>query len=357
MGARRPAEPDAASRSPGRPGSATSGWIDGPVLTPDTDFTGKVRLRCPAVRARDRSTASRSRTSTTRGCAGEPEVGSFRTAPLGRRDVSFAWSADLAGQGWGINPDLGGYRIFSDDGALEPDFFLCSGDHVYADGPLTVDRAAARRAHVAQHRHRGEGEGRRDARRVPRPVRLQPARRQPARVRRRASRRSTSGTTTRSATTGTPARSSTDERYTERNVDVLAARARQAFFEWLPIGPNRSTRRVGSTAGSRTGRCSTCSCSTCGPTRTRTTTTATPTRSAGCSARAQRAWLKRELAASHATWKVIANDLPLGLVVPDGAAFEGVAQGDAGRAARARARVRGRALVRAPARRRAASSS
>jgi len=40
---------------------------------------------------------------------------------------------------------------------------------------------------------------------------------------------------------------------------------------------------------------------------------------------AQRAWLKRELAASTATWKVIANDLPLGLVVPDTpGTFEGV---------------------------------
>jgi alkaline phosphatase D len=36
---------------------------------------------------------------------------------------------------------------------------------------------------------------------------------------------------------------------------------------------------------------------------------------------AQRAWLKRELAASKATWKVIANDLPLGLVVPARAAI------------------------------------
>lgn len=45
----------------------------------------------------------------------------------------------------------------------------------------------------------------------------------------------------------------------------------------------------------------------------------------------QRAWLKRELAASSATWKVIANDLPLGLLVPDGPGrWEGVAQGDGG---------------------------
>ena len=38
---------------------------------------------------------------------------------------------------------------------------------------------------------------------------------------------------------------------------------------------------------------------------------------------AQVAWLKRELAASRATWKVIAADLPLGLV-----SYDSVAQGD-----------------------------
>ena len=57
--------------------------------------------------------------------------------PRKRRDVSFTWSGDLAGQGWGINPDIGGYRIFKTMDGLEPDFFLCSGDTIYADGPLT----------------------------------------------------------------------------------------------------------------------------------------------------------------------------------------------------------------------------
>lgn len=38
------------------------------------------------------------------GHKGEPVVGSFRTAPADRRDVSFARSGDVAGQGWGTNP-------------------------------------------------------------------------------------------------------------------------------------------------------------------------------------------------------------------------------------------------------------
>ncbi len=45
-------------------------------------------------------------------------------------------------------------------------------------------------------------------------------------------------------------------------------------------------------------------------------------------------WLKRELSCSRAVWKVIAADMPLGLVVPDAtegkANIEAVAQGDPG---------------------------
>ena len=44
----------------------------------------------------------------------------------------------------------------------------------------------------------------------------------------------------------------------------------------------------------------------------------------------QRKWLIDGLTHSRATWKIVANDLPLGLVVPDGANLEGVAQGDGG---------------------------
>jgi alkaline phosphatase D len=42
----------------------------------------------------------------------------------------------------------------------------------------------------------------------------------------------------------------------------------------------------------------------------------------------QRRWLQRELAHSRATWKVVAADMPLSLVVPDGSNIEAVANGD-----------------------------
>jgi alkaline phosphatase D len=33
----------------------------------------------------------------------EPIIGRFRTAPMSKRSVRFAWSGDTAGQGWGID--------------------------------------------------------------------------------------------------------------------------------------------------------------------------------------------------------------------------------------------------------------
>jgi alkaline phosphatase D len=54
----------------------------------------------------------------------------------------------------------------------------------------------------------------------------------------------------------------------------------------------------------------------------------------GILGREQLEWLKRELASSRAVWKVIAADMPLGLVVPDPVEgkpnIEAVAQGDPG---------------------------
>ena len=255
----------------------------------------------------------------------EPLDGSFRTAPRDRRDVSFTWSGDLAGQGWGINPDLGGFRIFRAMEALRPDFFLCSGDTVYADGPLTEtvtlpdgrtwrNLVTPAKSKVAETLDEFRGQFaynlldenlRAFAAQVP-----QLNQWDDHEVR----------------NNWYPGQLFDDPRYTERSADVLAGRARQAFFEWLPIGAGGR-----STARSRTDRTSTCSCSTCAPSRTRTTRTSTRTRSAGCSGPSSVRGSSASSRTSRATWKVIAIDLPLGLIVPDGAtAFEGVAQGDPG---------------------------
>ena len=67
------------------------------------------------------------------GIAGESRVGHFRTAPAAGRSISFVWSGDVAGQGWGIDVSRGGYRSYRTMLDNRPDFFIHSGDHIYAD--------------------------------------------------------------------------------------------------------------------------------------------------------------------------------------------------------------------------------
>jgi len=127
-------------------------------------------------------------------------------------------------------------------------------------------------------------------------------------------------------------RNDTDARYTEKSVAVLAARARQAFFEYNPLplladDPERVYRSIpmgpllevfaldmrtfkGANSDNRQ--------------------RAMDDSSAVFGA-AQRQWLKDGLKRSTAVWKVIAADLPLGLIVEDGKErYEAVANGDPG---------------------------
>src|SRR6266568_4429630 len=67
---------------------------------------------------------------------GEPMTGRFRTAPRDRRSISFLWSGDTAGQGWGIDEARGGMRTYATMLRNRPDFFIHNGDTVYADGPI-----------------------------------------------------------------------------------------------------------------------------------------------------------------------------------------------------------------------------
>jgi len=99
---------------------------------PDSDFTAKLLLKeLPAgqdifYRIRFRDLASPT-------IVGEPMVGRFRTAPSDRRSISFCWSGDQAGQGWGIDEARGGMRTYATMLRNRPDFFIHSGDHIYAD--------------------------------------------------------------------------------------------------------------------------------------------------------------------------------------------------------------------------------
>lgn len=74
---------------------------------------------------------------------GEPQIGRFRTPPNDARSVSFVWSGDTMGQGWGIDVTRGGMRTYAAMQRSEPDFFIHCGDTIYADCPIEAQKKLA----------------------------------------------------------------------------------------------------------------------------------------------------------------------------------------------------------------------
>lgn len=239
------------------------------------------------------------------------------------------WSADLAGQGWGIDESRGGYRIFDAMRERDPHFFVFSGDTIYADGPLPAERTlsdgtmwrnvvTAEKSKVAETLAEYRGNYRYNLL----DENLRKFNAEVAQI--------NQWDDHEVINNWYPGEILDDARYTEQRVDVLASRARQAFHEYLPTAPQQSddgriyrVRRYGPLLdlfvidmrsykdANTDGR--------------------EAVADGGVFGRTQLEWLKRELAASRATWKVIAADLPLSLVVKDGdAAFEAIGQGDPG---------------------------
>ncbi|MET9293227.1 alkaline phosphatase D family protein [Streptomyces sp. NPDC003077] len=302
----------------------------GPLVGPGTDFTGRTALHgLPSgeqihYRVVLADPDDYRRTS-------EPVAGTFRTAPVRRREnVRFLWSGDLAGQGWGINPDLGGYRIYEEMRRRDPDFFLCSGDNIYADGPIAErvtlpdgrvwrNVITEEKAKVAETLAEYRGNFRynlldRHLRRfnaqVPTIVQWDDHE-----VR----------------NNWYPGQILDDARYTEKNVDVLAARARRAFAEYFPLGTLRPDGQGRVYRVLRQGPLLDVFVLDMRTYRDANSPNRQPVDRGGILGGEQLRWLKRELSRSRAVWKVIASDLPLGLVVADGKTdFEAVAQGDPG---------------------------
>ena len=123
------------------------------------------------------------------------------------------------------------------------------------------------------------------------------------------------------------------KKYVEQRVAAGGARAAARSTNTCRCA-SRRPKPDASIARFPMGRCSTCSCSTCAAIADRTAkawrTSYGP--AAYFLGPAQIAWLKRELMNSRATWKVIAADMPIGLIVVyDGDrkwGVEAIAQGD-----------------------------
>lgn len=263
----------------------------------------------------------------------DPVPGSFATPSAADRprDITLAWSADAAGQGWGINPDFG-YRLYDTMRAVEPDLFIHCGDTIYADQPfaaeVTLDDGAVWRNVVTEAKSkvaetldefRGnyqynlmDGHMRGFNAEVPQVVIWDDHE-----VR-------DNWYWERDLTP--------DRRYTVKSAALLAARARQAFFEYQPIriaadDPERIHRVL------PYGPLAEIFAIDMRSHRGANSENRQPTlddRSAILGA-PQLATLKARLAASRATWKIIASDMPIGVVVRDMPVFyEAVANGDPG---------------------------
>lgn len=259
----------------------------------------------------------------------EPLIGSFQTAPNTRRDVSFVWGGDVCGQGWGINPEFGGMKIFETMRLAQPDFFIHSGDTVYADGVIQAEvklddgsiwknLTTPEKSKVAETLDEFRGAYRynlldENLRRFNAEVPIL-AQWDDHEVR----------------NNWYPGqRLDDDKRYTVKSVDLLAARAKRAFLDYLPLrfnadDPERIYRASGYgplldviMLDERSYR---------GPnTPNRQTKASDETVFFGS---AQMAWIKQRLLASRGMWKVIASDMPIGIVVRDGKNFEAFANGD-----------------------------
>ncbi|WP_230374216.1 alkaline phosphatase D family protein [Pontivivens ytuae] len=291
-----------------------------------TDFTGKLALSgLPSdqdifyrVRMMDLADSN---------AISPPQIGHFRTAPAGLRDISFVWSGDTAGQGWGIDEDRGGMRTYATMLTHEPDFFIHSGDTIYADNPMETEVALAdgttwRNVVIEQKAKVAET--------------LDEFRKQYL--------YNMLDDNVRAFNAQVPMMAqwddhevtnnwypnevlSADDRYTEKSARLLASRAARAFHEMMPTRqvaeePHRIYRKIAY-----------------GPlldiffldlrTYRGDNTPNDEAEGAPFLGREQLAWLKRELAASEATWKVIASDMPIGMIVRDGDEnFENGANGD-----------------------------
>jgi alkaline phosphatase D len=285
---------------------------------PDSDFTAKLLLD-GLPPGQDIFYRVRFESIDESGMVGESRIGHFRTAPAERHSVSFVWSGDTLGQGWGIDPSRGGLRTYRTMLDNRPDFFIHSGDHIYADCPVPselklpngeiwrniVTEEKSVEAHsLAQFRGNYKYNWLDDN--------FQAFHAQVPMLAQWDDHEVTND--------WSPIGSADETGYAEDGTSRLVARARRAFHEFMPI------RELPEQAGRVYRKMS------YGPLldvflidmrsyRDSTWNKRDDNSETFILGATQLAWLKRELAASDATWKVIAADLSIGLVSEDAVAL------------------------------------
>lgn len=269
----------------------------------------------------------------------EPLLGRFRTAPRDKRDIRFVWSGDTAGQGWGIDLAFGGMKIYEAMRQVEPDFFIHSGDTIYADGPMLPEVKDAAGNVIWRNAYL-------DA--VPEKLKvaetLHEFRRAYLYNRYDVHQRAFSAEVPQiwqwddhEVTNNWSASKVLDARYGERSVAALIANGTRAFLEYapmrwysqveeervyrhIPYGPDLDVFVIDMRSYRAANGCN---------------VETEPGPATELLGRAQVDWLVRALSRSRATWKIIASDMPIGLIVGDGTdpvlgcpRFENGANGD-----------------------------
>ncbi len=305
---------------------ATTNRIVGPALMEDSDLTGKQLLtglpagqsifwRGTLVDLADSNAVS------------EPLVGHFRTGAAEKRDISFVWSGDCAGQGWGINLEWGGMKIFETMRQLQPDFFIHSGDTIYADGLILPavalpDGSVWKNVFIPEKAKVAETL---TEFRAAYKYNLLDANYLAFNAQVPVIAQWDDHETTNNWYPNEVLAS--DDRYQVKNMPLLSARSNKAFLEYLPVAEtdverSRIYRKISYgplldvfVVDMRTYR---------GDNTANRESDMQP-----FLGKVQLDWLLAGLKNSKATWKVIAADMPIGIQVPDGkAAFEAIANGD-----------------------------
>ena len=302
--------------------------VPGPFATEAGDFTARVDLRGLPADTDIFYRAAFEGPDADRALSA-PVLGRFRTAPASRRNVRFLWSGDTAGQGWGIDEARGGYRIYETMRRTGADFFIHCGDTIYADGPIKEEVALP---------------GGDVWRNLVTPDGAQVA--EPLAECRGRHRYNLLAAHLRAFQAEVPQLWLWDDHevtnnwsdskvlgpaYGEKRVAVLRARAVRAFLDYAPLRPHgadeleRIYRKVG--YGPHLDVFALDMRSYRGPNSFNRQDAPGP--DTAFMGRAQVAWLLSGLLESRATWKVIAADMPIGLLVPDGQDAEGRPQFEA----------------------------
>lgn len=292
-----------------------------------TDFTARVELTGLPV---DQAIFYRVQFEDAQsGVASEPWFGHLRSAPSQRRDIRFVWSGDTVGQGFGINPDIGGMRIYEAMRLRLPDFFIHSGDTIYADGPvpetLTTENGRLWRNITTEAKSK-VAETLADYRGAYRYNLMdENVRRFNAEV------PQIWQWDDHEVTNNWSPSKQLDSRYHTKDINALVGNARQAWLEYSPM------RRQQADNGGRIYRKLSYGPmldifvldmrSYRGPNDANLAEK--PSADTAFMGAAQVEWLKAGLKNSQAQWKVIAADMPIGLGVPDGEVSPGVGRWEA----------------------------